>query len=472
MQFFPTSLLIVAALAILITKGPRRAFWAFMVLTPLAATAAFNLPAVGGASILLADVAAMAIFALILFRPQGLSMLLGTVKVGQPGFWLLLLTIFAVVATLIFPTLFRGETMVFGVARDGNENGIVSSPLRPSTGNLTQLFRHFLGICVFLAAATLFRLQPDSRPALFAVSVATILNVILGWLDVATYAAGLSALLEPIRTANYAILYDVRMVGLKRMIGGFPEASSFGYYSLGLFGFWLHYWLNRRGDRLGAVMVALTAICVLRATSSAAYVGIVAFLGLYGLSLIVSSLGGQVTRRGARIAGMAAVGVWSGAVAIFAAYEVVEPIQAFLDRALFNKLEGDSGVERFSWNAQALTNFRDTWGLGAGLGSVRASSWPIAVLASLGIVGGVCYALFLFSLLFGAGAWRRDLPDMVVADSARVGCIAFLVSAVLTTATPDLGLTFYAFAGIAAGLSRGRILQRQSAMTTKPGAAA
>lgn len=460
MQFFPSSFLIVLSLAVLMIKGPRRAYWAFMILTPLAATAAFNLPSVGGASILLGDVAAMAIFALILFRAQGLSMLLGTVRVGQPGFWLLLLTIYAIVATMIFPTLFVGETMVFGIAREGNESGIVSSPLRATNGNLTQLFRHLLGVFVFLATATLFRLKPDPRPALFAVSVATVMNIVLGWADVVTYAAGLSDLMEPFRTANYAILYDVRMVGLKRMIGGFPEASSFGYYSLGLFGFWLHYWLNSRGDRLAQVMVLMMAICVLRATSSAAYVGMVAFLGLYGLCTVVSSLSGEVSRRGARIAGMAVVGIWLGAVAGFAAYEVVDPLQAFLDRALFDKLEGDSGVERFGWNAQAMTNFRDTWAMGAGLGSVRASSWPVAVLASLGAAGAALYGLFLWTMLFGAGAWRRDLPGRVVADSARVGCIAFLVSAVMTAATPDLTLTFYAFAGIAAGLSRGALMRQ------------
>ncbi|GIT92005.1 hypothetical protein JANAI62_24620 [Jannaschia pagri] len=458
MQFFPTSAIVLIAIGILMVHGPRRAFWAFLALTPLAATAAFNLPAVGGASILLADLAAIAIFFLIALRDKGFAAVLGTVRIGQPGFWLLLLTLYAIVATMLFPRLFAGETFVFGIARDGNEEGIVSIPLRPSNGNLTQLFRHLLGVCVFLAAATLFRLAPDPRPALVAVAAATGLNAVLGWADVLTYAVGLSNLLEPIRTANYAILYDVRMVGIKRMIGGFPEASSFGYYSLGLFGFWLHYWIFGPRDRLGTIMLALTLICVVRSTSSAAYVGLVAFLGLYGTVALVANLGGQVSRRGARIAGLSVVAVWLLGVAIFAAYELVQPVTAFLDRALFTKLDNESGVERFSWNAQAMVNFYDTLTLGAGLGSVRASSWPFAVLASLGSVGGLLYAGFLTSVIAGGGAWGGRLGDSVVANSARVGCVAFLVSATLTAATPDLGLTFYAFAGVAVGLTRGAVL--------------
>ncbi|UWQ19942.1 hypothetical protein [Jannaschia sp. M317] len=468
MQFFPTSLLVVAALWVMASKGPRQAFWAFMVLTPLAATAAFNLPALGGASILLADLGALGILAIALLQRGGMAAALGTLRVGQPGFWFLLLTIYAIVATIMFPRVFAGDTQVFGIARENNQLGIVSVPLRFTTGNLTQLFRHLLGAALFLAVATLFRRAPEPRPALIAVAMATGLNFALGWLDVLTYAAGQVWLMEPLRTANYAILYDVRMAGLKRMIGGFPEASSFGYYSVGLFGFWLHYWINSRRDRLGLVMMLISAFCVLRATSSAAYVAMLGFLGLYALISVTAHLNRSVSRRGARIAGLAGIGVWLGAVAVFAAYEFVAPVEAFLDRALFNKLDGASGEERFGWNAQAMVNFYDTLGLGAGLGSVRASSWPVAVLASLGVAGGLFYALFLWGVLMTRGAWSRHLPGAVVADSARVGCVAFLVSAVLTTATPDLGLTFYAFAGMAVGLTRGaQLWQHRSSASAR-----
>ena len=460
MQVFPTSLLALLALAVLLVRGPHRGFWAFLALTPLAATAAFNLPSVGGASILLADLGAMMLIGFLLVRPGGIHAILGTMRLGQPGFWLGLLTLWAVFATLTMPTLFRGETLVFSIARGVNADGVVTSPLRPDTGNLTQLFRHLLGAFVFLAAATAFRLRPDPGPAITALAVATGLNGVLGLLDVATYHAGAEALLEPLRTANYAILWNHEMMGLKRMIGGFPEASSFGFYSLGLFAAWLHLWLAGWHRALAGSMLLVSAVCLVHSTSSSAYVGLTAFLVLYGGARIVAALRSPVSHRGAGIATAGLIAAWLAVVAGFAAYTFVPTVEAFFDRALFDKLEGASGVERASWNAQALRNFADTWGLGAGLGSVRASSWAVAVLASLGLVGAFLYAGFLRAVLAPRGAWRGSDAQGIVADAGRAGCVAMLVAAVLTLPTPDLTLPFYALAGIAAGLARGTALAR------------
>lgn len=463
MQLFPTSLIAVLAIAVLATRGPQRGFWAFAALIPFAATAAFNLPAVGGASILLADVGALALIAMLLLRPSGPSFLVGTMRPGQPGFWVALLTLWAVFATLTMPTLFRGETLVFSIARAGNENGVVASPLAPGTGNLTQLFRHLLGVCVFLATATIFRLRPDPGPVVTGLAVATVLHAALGVADVLTYHAGLHALMEPVRTANYAILWNHEMIGIKRMIGGFPEASSFGYLSLGLFAFWLHLWLAgvRRG--LAGALTLVSLGCLIHSTSSSAYVGLAAFLSLYGTVRIASALRRRVSRRGASIAVLGLVAAWLAVVALWAAYQFAPAVTAFLDRALFDKLQGASGVERASWNAQAVTNFADTWALGAGLGSVRASSWAVAVLSSLGLIGAALYALLLRAVLLGPGAWRGADSRGATADAARAGCAALLVSAVLTLPTPDLGLVFHALAGAAAGLARGAVLARRAA---------
>ena len=84
-----------------------------------------------------------------------------------------------------------------------------------------------------------------------ALTIATVVHVTLGCLDVMTALTGTAVPMEPIRTANYSILATDALQGIKRMISGFSEASSFGYYTLGLFGFWLVYWIRAR-DRRGA----------------------------------------------------------------------------------------------------------------------------------------------------------------------------------------------------------------------------
>ncbi len=110
-----------------------------------------------------------------------------------------------------------------------------------------------------------------------------------------------------------------------------------------------------------------------------------------------------------------------------------------------------------SWNAQAFVNFRETWFLGAGLGSVRASNWLMAVLASLGVIGAVLFAAF-FTTLARAPLPKDDLRGPVV-GALKAASPALLISAMLTASTPDLGVIFFAVCGLIAGLSRGAQLE-------------
>lgn len=458
MQIVASTFIALAAIAAMVLRGPQRSIGVLLALTPLGAAAAVNLPAVGGASIGVADLATLALFTLVCLTPAGLPALLGSARPFSPGFWLVLLMAWCVVSAMFMPRVFAGETQVFSISRTANEDGIAVNPLRPGTGNLTQLFRMLLGICLFACMATLMRLRPDPGRVVAAVALATGLHFGLGWLDVLSAAAGVPQLLDPIRTANYAILSDHYFLGTKRMIGGFPEASAFGFYSLGLFGFWLAYWVQAPQTRLAPWMLALSAIALLRATSSSAYAAAVAFLITWGLWMILVHLRAEAARRGLRIFATLLFAGWCALLLIFAAYQLADPVTDFLDRALFDKLDSQSGVERMSWNAQAWQNFLETRGMGAGLGSVRASNWLIAALGSLGVVGTALFLAFL-----GATA-RVPAPDNPAGMHATIGglkagCLAMLLSAMLTHATPDLGLVFFALAGLAAGLSRGAVLE-------------
>ncbi|PRY25158.1 hypothetical protein CLV78_102335 [Aliiruegeria haliotis] len=458
MEIVPSTFLALAAVLLMVIRGPYGSIAVFFALTPFGAAAAFNLPAVGGATISVTDLAALTLLALVLLMPEGPSRLVGSMRAFQPGFWLLLLALCCVVAALFLPRLFAGETEVFGIARKDNTTGIVSRPLRPGTGNITQLFRMTLGFITFYALATLLRRRPEHGLVIGALSIATVIHFTLGWLDVATYAIGMSELLDPIRTANYAMLVDVRMAGLKRMIGGFPEASAFGYYTLGLFGFWLQYWLASPGSKRGAWMLAASTLVLLRSTSSAAYVAAIAFGMSFALFLLVANLRRTAERRSVSIAAVLGLLVWVGALGLIAAYQLVDPVTTYLDRALFDKLETSSGVERMSWNAQAWVNFTETRYMGAGLGSMRASNWLLACLGSIGIIGTGVFLAFLISIV------RLPAPPdpaerVATIRGLKAGCAALFVSALLTTATPDLGKVFFALAGLAAGLSRGAVVE-------------
>jgi hypothetical protein len=462
MEIVPSTLPALALALALFLRGPRSGLWLMLFASPFGAAAAFNLPAAGGATIGVLDLAAVAAFAAVLLMPGAGGRMLGTMRPPQPGFWLAGLMAVAVVSALFLPRLFVGETEVFSLSRAANERGIVSLPLAPTTGNLTQAFRLTLGALAFYALATVFRRSPDAGLVVRAIAVATAANLALGLLDLATFLTGTAVLLEPIRTANYAILEDVQMMGIKRMIGGFPEASAFGNYTLGLFGFWFAYWAFGPRRRLAGWMLGGTTLALLHSTSSAAYVGLVGFLVTFGLVAILANLRAQVGRRGLALAVGGILAAWLGAVAVFSAYALVDPVTAFLDRALFDKFETDSGVERMSWNAQALRNFADTWGLGAGLGSVRASSWLAACLGSIGLLGTGLYLAFLASLARAPGTTGDAERDASIAG-LKAAALAIVLQAMLTLPTPDLGIFFFALAGLLTGLSRGGALERMQA---------
>jgi len=460
MQIVPSTFLALVVIVLMAARPPIRALVPLLAVTPFGAAAAFNLPAVGGASIGVTDLAAVALFGLLLLAPGGPARIAGSMRPFSPGFWLALLAVFCVVSAMFSPRLFAGQTEVFGIARSANQNGIVVSPLQPTTGNITQLFRLVLGFLAFYAAATLLRRRPDPGLVVRAMAWATGVHVALGWIDVLLHAAGAGALLDPIRTANYAILADHRMVGLKRMIGGFPEASAFGYYTWGLFGFWLQYWVLAPRSRLAPWMLAMTTLVLLRSTSSSAYVAMVLFVITFAGLGILRNLRHTVAARSMRIVAGGAMGLWLAALTIFAAYQFADPVTSYLDRALFDKMGSSSGVERMSWNAQAFRNFTDTLGMGAGLGAIRASNWLLACLGSIGAIGTALFVAFLASL---ARLPATAAPGHVAAIRAlKAACLAQFVSAMLTHPTPDLGIFFFALAGLAAGLSRGGVLESRT----------
>jgi hypothetical protein len=125
-----------------------------------------------------------------------------------------------------------------------------------------------------------------------------------------------------------------------------------------------------------------------------------------------------------------------------------------LHELVLNKMSSSSGIERSSWNTQAIENFLDTYGLGVGNGSVRASSFPIALLASLGFLGSATYALFLLKMWFSR---RMPAPPAIAAaqTAARSACLAWLIAATTSGSFIDLGLPFFAIAALGCAESVG-----------------
>jgi hypothetical protein len=122
-------------------------------------------------------------------------------------------------------------------------------------------------------------------------------------------------------------------------------------------------------------------------------------------------------------------------------------IHDYLDNLIFSKSDSTSGIERQSWNTIAWQNFFDSYGLGLGLGTVRTSSFPLALLSNVGLPGAIFYVLFVI-VAFGR---QRGTPRTYTSDvrlAARNACLGLIIGDIFAAPTVDQGLLFYVFAAM------------------------
>jgi hypothetical protein len=418
----------------------------FVCSTLLGSAAAIVLDSLGGTNIQPAHILLGFLAIRLLSDRKIAACAMHGITIGWPGFWLILTALFTLVSAYLMPRLFAGETFVFPV----RSLTPFMVRLEPTTSNLTQSI-YFAGdlICfvVIFGYASSF---PGQLLLSRAVLGCAVLNLIFVVLDLATYYTGTGELLAFMRNASYAVMSDGEEAGFKRIVGSFTEASSFSYATIGYFGFTSKLWFRNVKPRLTFAVSILLLLALVFSTSTTAYVGIAALLGILFVENCIRVLRGTATKQM----------LWyvSGAPALtFLVVLVValnddwsRSIMGTLDQLILNKMSTSSGVERSSWNTQALQNFKDTLGFGVGNGSLRASSFPMAMIASLGIIGSSMYVMFLVSI------WttKRRVPpadprESSLQQAARSACLGWLVAACITGAFIDLGLPFFILAALA-----------------------
>jgi hypothetical protein len=430
-----------------LVAGPSFLVSAFITSTLLGASAAVVLDSLGGASISPAHVLLGFVVVGLASRRAILQRALNGLAFPKAGFWLLITVVYSICTAIFFPRLFEGLTYVFPVRADAGYN---LTPLAPATANFTQSV-YFTGDFICFIALYGYAGLPEgwrliAKTALFCAG----LNLVFGAADMLTYWTNTSELLAFIRNANYRMLNDTEVAGFKRIVGSFTEAAAFGSTTLGYFGFCLKLWLQGFHTRLAFLLALLSILAMVFSTSTTAYVGLSTFLVLIYLECFLKLLGGPVPTQTVLFL-IAAPILAAVVVSVIALNDASwSYVQDLLDTMIFNKLSTDSGVERSAWNRQAIQNFFDTWGLGAGNGSVRAASFLAAVLASLGVVGACTYAGFLLFLFLG----NRELAssdgyENAVSSAAKSICLAWFISSSVAGAFIDLSLPFFVFAALA-----------------------
>ena len=436
-----------------------RPYWSFLIMalcTILGTGMAINLPALGGAGILVPNFF-LVFFMLRILLATGPGPVLASAIPLRPGFWLLILTAFGVLTAFFLPRLFAGVTETISVTRVfDNKSFISASALGPTSTNITQAV-YAIGGCLAFAfsfAYTRFCAKPTDILKTFL--IVGLVNIAMAALDIITYYTGTGFILDSVRTANYDFLTANEMGGLKRIAGTFSEASAFASYTLPLFAFAASLWLDKTRHRMAGLVAALLLAALVLSTSATALAGLILVTAVLLARTVISGLQRPEMTRSVWITVGALV-----CVTALLALPVIAPTTAsdwinYIKEVLVEKPASSSGQERMLWNLTALQNFIDTNWIGAGLGSARASSFPLVLLSNLGIAGFLLFALFAWSILSGRTGWHEagTEPELDLARTARAAKACFmavLITSTISAAVYDLGLTVYLIGGRCSG---------------------
>ncbi|WP_198341818.1 hypothetical protein [Oceanisphaera avium] len=380
----------------------------------------------------------------VLLNKDGMVFFLAQAMKRNRLLLLFLFWVVAVVITLFMPRLFAGEVSIIPVRFTGFTLG---DPLTPTSQNFSQLAYLSISIAYVFATFRLLRNAEYYGYLIKAILLGAVLVVVTGALDYLDYFVDIDPLLAPFRTASYALLVEVEIMGGKRVVGLMPEASAYG--SLCVFFLCLvHFfrdaipqtWVR---ERLAPALVLLLILFIWMSTSSAAYVGLAAFL-----LVAVSEWSGRrstlyLSMHKNRRFGFEFWTAWLllsmlGMIVLFSP-DSLDPVVDKMDQLVFNKTETSSYEERSMWTAVGWQALRDTWGLGVGMGATRTSSFIAAVFSNVGILGGVLYFGFVAQILLRKKTLSTDKKYSILLRGVRYAYIPSFIVAILVGTTADFG---------------------------------
>lgn len=401
---------------------------------------------VGAANIQPAHLLLAFVFATSLTRRREAANAMRAIKFPNPGFWLACLVIYGVIVGIIAPRLLAGSMPIIPLGTSEYANTGTTVPLGPVSSNFTQGVYLFADLLCFMMIAAIASTQNGFTAIASALVVYAAGNVFFGLLDIFTYNTGTQWLMAFMRNAQYTLHHEEETNGLKRIVGSFPEASAFARATLGTLGFTGTLWLCGRRPALNGTLALASLFLVVLSTSSTGLAGAPPLLAvMYATALI---RGVPANQRSAAVA-ILALPLLTVTIVLMVLMndQALAAVQNYVDILIFTKSTSDSGIEREAWNAVALQNFFDSYGFGIGAGTVRTSSFPIALLAGVGIPGTLFYLLFM-----GSAFWRqRGSPRTFPSDvrlAARNACIGLILGDIFAAPTIEQGLLFYIFAAI------------------------
>ncbi len=446
MSIEPIGVLTVLVGLLCMRLGYRATFITLVVLTLFGAAAALL---IGSANIQPAHLFLAFALASVLTRRRETDAVFRALSPGRPGFWLLCLVVYGVASAVVIPRLLAGGAQIIPLGTSEYAYTGTTVPLGPVSSNFTQSVYLVADLISFALTAAIASTPSGFRAATAALLAYAAVNVLLAVLDVGTYSTGTQSLLDFMRNAQYTLHLEDQVEGMKRIVGSYPEASAFARCTLGALAFTGTLWLCGRSPTLTGPLALISLVLVVLSTSSTGLAGTPAVLLILYMTMMLRSGFHPRSRPFASAAALGApvlVGVVTLAVLLNdSAYATVSN---YLDDLIFTKSLTSSGIERSAWNTYGMQNFFDSLGLGVGLGTVRTSSFPVALLANVGIPGTIFYVLFAVSAFFRRRGTPRSFPSDV-RMAARNACLALIIGDTFAAPNVEQGLVFYVLAAVA-----------------------
>jgi hypothetical protein len=296
------------------------------------------------------------------------------------------MTVIAIAGAFLLPRAFGGLAHVTPPRRQD-----VIELVHFSAGNGVQAFYIACNFVLFtLISRSVHRGSINVSQCIAAIALGTTIAILLGLYQI---SCDLLHLPWPDAVINSnlgsAQLFKQNAAGIvhalgiqRRMSATFLEPSMMSVYFLGmfsLFGLGLRRWV------IGAGVL----FCLIISTSATAIIGLCALMVIWTFW--------DLPRNGVNIRYIAALCLGSACMAGVLLVYLLSSGNHFA--FITDKLASNSGQIRSSLDLIALRTFRESWGLGVGIGSTRSSSFLTTFAASTGIPGMICLIGFFATLL-------------------------------------------------------------------------
>lgn len=343
-----------------------------------------------------------------------------------------LFTAVSVVGAVVLPRLFAGMPVYLLADPVGFDAAM--TPLRPTVVNWVQAVNSLTMLMLFVYALQL----PDRARLLqrclcglgLALAVSVLVGVYqrLGWMGVVSHPHEFWA-----SNPSYVQMWSTPFGSFERVSFPFVEPSfASAWFAAMAGGMMTWYFFGKRWWWLGGLGALICALALLNTLGYTGLLAFAAFVLALSIWVVFIALRRVALRRKLFVRLTIAVAVTVVAIITTISWLENSPYRTSVVTAgamLHNKLAqiADSGV-RANSNRQALVIARDSYGLGVGSGSNRASNYFLSLITNTGVAG---LSLFLFALCV---QWLAVAKSRAIQDDQKAFVLGATVCMLIAVA--------------------------------------